>query len=81
MARVSRLKLLVPSILFVWAFVNLYLSGKYGGTVSYIDIAGAVLGLALLMVGVFSDVTTKQRALEDKIGALERHIEALGGPS
>jgi len=79
MSTASRLKITVPAVLFGLAFGNLYFSGKHGGTVSYIDIAGALLGLALLLVGLFSDVYARQRALEDKVGAVERHIESLGG--
>ena len=77
----SRLAITVPAVLFGAAVVNLYLSGKYGGSVSYVDIAGCVLGLALVTLGLFADVTAKQRALEAKVGALERTLGTLGSRS
>jgi len=77
----SRLAITVPAVLFGAAVVNLYLSGKYGGAVSYVDIAGCVLGLALLTLGLFADMKAKQRALEAKIGALARTLGTLGSRS
>ncbi len=81
MAGLSRLAITVPAVLFGVAVVNLYLPGKYGGSVSYVDIAGCVLGLALVTLGLFADVTAKQRALEAKVGALERALGTAGDRS
>jgi len=81
MAGLSRLAITMPAVLFGVAVVNLYLPGKYGGSVSYVDIAGCVLGLALVTLGRFADVTAKQRALEAKVGALERALGTAGDRS